>query len=326
MVAWGCKSTSNDIPANYQKLPAKESTSTHRSTKLLKHDRDKVDSTLIISALKELSSNEYEGRKTGQIGNHKAQAYLVDQFKAIGLLPLGKSYDQEFECTIDKKSASGKNLIGYIKGRKYPDSFIGISAHYDHEGIKKGKIYNGADDNASGIGGLLGIAKYFSTHPPQHSIVFMAFDAEESGLQGSYYFASHPTLNLKKLRALINMDMISRSPNHEIFASGTHHFPSLKPALDKVGQQNPHVIMQFGHDQRMKKRTDPHDWTNSSDHAPFFKKGIPYIYFGVEDHPDYHKPTDDFEKVELEFYLDVIDLIIDFSINLDQNFPKIPKK
>ncbi|MGB0523422.1 MAG: M28 family peptidase [Flammeovirgaceae bacterium] len=319
ILAFSCKSTSNEANLNTETTQQKK---IEKEAITQKHDRDKVDSTLVINALKTLSSDEFEGRKTGEAGNLKAQAFLIEQFKTLGLLPFGESYEQAFECVIDREDKIGKNIVGYIKGSKYPDSFIALAAHYDHEGIKNGLIYNGADDNASGVGGLLGAAAYYAKNQPLHSIVFLAFDAEERGLQGSYHFAKIPLFDLKNMRCLINMDMISRNPNRELYASGTYHFPALKPMIEKINQQNPHVLVQFGHDQPRKSKADPQDWTKSSDHAPFFKKGIPYIYFGVEDHSDYHKPTDDFEKINLEFYLDVVDFVIDIVGEFDQNLPR----
>ena len=325
LLTLGCKSSSNDTSVANLSTSSKERIA-ETPTPIFKHDRDKVDSLLIVGSLRVLSSDEYEGRKTGTAGNQKAQAYILNEFNKLKLLPLGNSFEQSFSCNVDKKIIKGKNLIAYIKGRQFPEQFIGISAHYDHEGIKKGKIYNGADDNASGIGGLLGLAAYFSKNPPMHSILLMAFDAEESDLQGSKYFVDHSLVKLHQIKCLINMDMISRNPEAEIYASGTAHFPFLKPMLEKVNQENPNIFLLFGHDKVRRSRNDLQDWTHSSDHYPFYEQGIPYIYFGVEDHPDYHKPSDIFEKINLEFYLDVVDFVIDTTEELDIGLPKVIEK
>src|SRR5690606_18370697 len=104
--------------------------------------------------------------------------------------------------------SSDLNVLGWIKGTENPDSFIVISAHYDHEGVKKGIIYNGADDNASGVSALFSFAEYFKSNPPKHSVILAAFDAEELGLRGSKYFVENPIVPLEKIRLNINLDMV----------------------------------------------------------------------------------------------------------------------
>lgn len=284
------------------------------------HDRDKVDSLLIVETVYELSSNAYEGRRVGTSGGTKSQTYISDIFTTLGLLPFGNSYEQPFSVALNSGVVQAKNIIGYIEGSKHPDSYIAISAHFDHLGIgSNGEIYNGAGDNASGVGGLVGIAKYFTQNPPEHSIIFLALDAEEVGFKGAYYFVNNPTIPLKNISYLLNLDMICRSYKKEIYASGTYHFPFLKPRAEKVNEANPHVKVKFGHDVPASFNTGVQDWTYSSDHTAFFQYGIPYIYFGVEDYREYHREDDEFRKINREFYLDVVDLLIDMTEELDQN-------
>lgn len=103
----------------------------------------------------------------------------INQFYALKVSPLDKNYGQSFLFSTKVKSYDVENILGFIKGSKFSDEYIVISAHYGHEGIKYGKIYNGADDNASGVGALFSFAEYFKTNPPKHSIILAAFDAEE---------------------------------------------------------------------------------------------------------------------------------------------------
>ena len=283
------------------------------------HDRDKVDSLLIIRTVKELSSNVYEGRKVGTAGGTKAQNYIANAYTDLGLLAFEGSYNQSFDVTLSSGTVAAKNIIGYIKGSKYPDKYLAVSAHFDHLGIIGGKIYNGAGDNASGIGGLLGIANYFSQNPPQHSILFLAFDAEEVGFRGAYHFVDNPTVPLTSITTLLNLDMISRSNIREIYASGTYHYPSLRPRVEKINKANSHVKVKFGHDVPSSMNPGLQDWTYSSDHTAFFQKGIPYIYFGVEDYPEYHQHNDEFQKINRVVYLEVVDLLIDMMEELDQD-------
>src|SRR5690606_5460658 len=136
--------------------------------------------------------DEFQGRESGTPGAEKARTYIQERFKSLGLQSFAPypDYLQSFDFTEKNgNTLSGKNIIGYIPG-KLKEALV-ISAHYDHIGIQNGKIYNGADDNASGISGLLHIAAYFSKNKPNFTLIFAAFDAEEKGLKGSKYFVDH---------------------------------------------------------------------------------------------------------------------------------------
>jgi hypothetical protein len=114
------------------------------------------------------------------------------------------------------------------------------------------------------------------------------------------------------------MDMISRSDKGELYASGTFQNPELKPILELAAAgQKPTLI--FGHDL---PNTGSDDWSKSSDHGAFLEKGIPHIYFGVEDHPDYHKPSDEFKNIQPEFYFDAVNLILKCILALDKELLK----
>jgi Zn-dependent M28 family amino/carboxypeptidase len=199
-------------------------------------------------------------------------------------------------------SLQGVNILGMIKGSKYPDSIIAVTAHYDHVGVQNGKIFYGADDNASGTAALLAMAQYFKKRPPAHSLLFIAFDAEEKGLLGSNYFVAHSTIPLQRVTMNLNMDMVSRNDNNEIYAAGTFHYPFLKKYVDSV-RATTSVNILFGHDDPAKGGHN--DWTSQSDHYAFHQQQIPFLYFGVEDHPDYHRPTDTYEKINKQFYYQV---------------------
>ena len=264
----------------------------------------------LISSLQLLSSQEMGGRYPGTVGHKRAREYIMAQYRQFGLQPVTDSFDQKFQFQSGRERLTGHNLIGRIKGES--DRIIVISAHYDHLGKRNGKIYFGADDNASGVAALLYIAQYFKLHQPKHTLVFAAFDAEESGLQGARYFVS--SLKPESVALNINMDMISRNDKNEIYVSGATHYPQLKPVLNRVNEQNNGVALKQGHD---KRNTGPEDWTYQSDHGEFHKAGIPFVYFGVEDHKDYHRHTDMFDKIDTSFYYSVVKLILDFTIEID---------
>lgn len=259
----------------------------------------------------ELSSDAYQGRKTGTRGGLKAAEYITTRFNTIGLLPYQNNFKHHFDVLLEKnKRIKGFNLIGFIPGRSKKN--ILISAHYDHLGIKNGQIYHGADDNASGVAGLLKIAGYFMQNQPEHTLVFACFDAEEMGLQGSKAFVKNPPFPLGHIQLNINLDMISRADKGELFACGTKHFPHLKK---HVQQKHAGIKILFGHDD---PASGKNDWTDQSDHYPFFLKHIPFIYFGVEDHADYHKPGDMFDKINKVYFKAAVNAILNTVIKLDK--------
>lgn len=270
------------------------------------------DESMLLQHIKALSSDAFEGRKTGTKGGEKAKKYIVNQFSAGHVLPLGKRYGQPFSFFHEGKHHNGVNVLGLIKGSLYPDKYIVISAHYDHEGIKNGQIYNGADDDASGVSALFSFAEYFKNNPPKHSVVLAAFDAEELGLQGSKYFVNHSIIPLKQIVVNLNMDMISRSDKNELFVVGTVYNETLKKVISNHKYSNK-INFLTGHDEGNWKD----NWTHASDHASFHQKKIPFLYFGVDDHEDYHKPTDDYENIQPEFYIEAVKVIISVFEKID---------
>jgi Zn-dependent M28 family amino/carboxypeptidase len=195
-----------------------------------------------------------------------------------------------------------------------------VSAHYDHLGVVNGARYPGADDNASGVAALLAVARYVHAHPLAHRVVFAAFDAEELGLEGAKAFVRAPPVPIASIALDVNFDMVSRNDRNEIYAAGTFQNPSLRPIVENVQQRSP-VSIRFGHDRPGTRGNDSDDWTLQSDHGVFHQAGVPFIYFGVEDHPDYHKPTDTADKINPKFFGDVVEMLVDFVVTADQRLP-----
>ena len=144
-------------------------------------------------------------------------------------------------------------------------------------GIRVGKIYDGADDNASGTSALFALASYFKKNRPDHSMIFVAFDAEEMGLQGARHFVGNLPVPKESILLNVNMDMLSRSDKGELYASGSFHYPQLRPSLERA-QKKSKVKLLLGHDDPKLGRDD---WTNQSDHEAFHTAKIPFVYFGV---------------------------------------------
>ena len=281
-----------------------------------------IDKAELLGHVRFLSSDELEGRRTGENGIRQARYYIIGVMDEAGVEKLDGRYTHSFKFTAgaQQQEFRGTNVMTYIKGTKNPDLYIVMSAHYDHLGTRDGVIYNGADDNASGVAVMLEAARYFAKNPPEHSIIFVAFDAEEMGLRGAREFVDNPPVPLDQIVLNINMDMVSRSVFNEIYAAGTHHYLYLKPILEKVKRPSG-IRLKFGHDSPDLK---PHDnWTLSSDHGPFHMKDIPFVYFGVEDHDGYHNPSDDFENITPDFFHKAAQLIVQSAIDLDANLGKI---
>lgn len=267
----------------------------------------------LLNDVEILSSDAYEGRKTGTKGAEMARTYIGKRFTDIGLLSFQqfKGYEQHFSFDKNGGTLNGKNMIGYIQGKT--DEVIVISAHYDHIGIIRNEIYNGADDNASGVAALLKFAEYFKANKPNHTLIFAAFDAEEMGMQGSKAFVTAPPVSLGKIKLNVNMDMISHNDKGELYACGTFKYPELKKYFITT---SPKIKVLFGHDD---PKTGSKDWTNQSDHSSFNDKNIPFLYFGVEDHKDYHQASDEYKNINKAFFTDAAAAILETINNIDKD-------
>ena len=275
-----------------------------------------------IDDIRTLSADDMQGRAPGTPGSEKARAYILSRFKEIGLAPIGATFEQPFEfAKRDGTKLQGINLVARIKGAK-PGKAMVVSAHYDHLGVRNGEIYNGADDNASGVAGLLAVAEAFKAKPPKHDVIFAVVDAEESGLRGAKAFAAAPPVPLETIALDVNFDMLSKNPKNELYVSGASPFPFLKPILVKVAT-TASVTLKLGHDTDADGKQN--NWTNQSDHYAFGEKGVPWVYFGVEDHPEYHKPTDDFATVPQDFFKRSVATVIQASLALERDLDEVAK-
>ncbi|MEX2532146.1 MAG: M28 family peptidase [Gemmatimonadota bacterium] len=279
---------------------------------------DRIDRERLLRHQSILAHDSMEGRKAGTPGNRRARSFLLLQVDRIGLDPVRGTRSQEFRFTgrRDGEAYEGLNIMGMIEGSEHPGRFIVVTAHYDHLGVSGDEIFNGADDNASGTAALLELAHYFRANPPAHSLVFVALDAEEQGLEGARTWVDAPPVPIESIALNVNLDMISRSEAGELYAAGTHHYPFLIPWIEAVAARAP-VTLLMGHDSPDLPPGD--DWTMASDHAPFHGAGIPFIYFGVEDHEGYHHPSDTFERTTPKFYGDAVETILEFLLLADRD-------
>ncbi|MBX0332497.1 M28 family peptidase [Pontibacter sp. HSC-14F20] len=277
-----------------------------------------LDSQVLLRDVQVLAADSMAGRLSGTEGNRMAQEYIEKRFNEIGLQAYNNNYRHTFR--LEGRSVvveEAINLIGFIPGKT--DKTIVLTAHYDHVGVRKGEIYNGADDNASGVGALLAAAAYFKKNKPYYTLIFAALDGEELGLQGANAFLENPPLALDLIQLNVNMDMLSLNDKGELYASGAYHYPAFLPLLQQVKPRQQARLL-TGHD---RPEQGKNDWTRQSDHYQFHKRQIPFIYFGVEDHPHYHKPTDVYENINPTFYPDAAALVIDFVKLLNKKRPSL---
>jgi hypothetical protein len=281
-----------------------------------------LDHVRMRQDLMTLCSPAFEGRRTGTEGGRKARAFVAERFREIGLEPIVPGYFQPFE--FDHRSVKAlfrrdrpfklrfgdaANVLGAVRGQSLPDRWIVLSAHFDHLGVRDGVMHPGADDNASGVSALLAVAEWLKRNPPAHSILFAAFDSEELGLRGAKAFVAAPPVPLDRIALDVNLDMIGRNDSNTIWVAGTHHTPRLRPIVEEAAR-GAGIDVKLGHDRPMYRTGMVEDWTQSSDHGPFHDHGIPFLYLGVEDHDDYHQPTDTPDRIPPAFHAAAADLVL----------------
>ncbi|TXI35324.1 MAG: M20/M25/M40 family metallo-hydrolase [Niabella sp.] len=251
-----------------------------------------------------LASDELEGRLTGSKGEEKAGQFIADEFKKIGLKPYnGNSYFQRFEYKIrlnphdstSVKDNHGTNVVGVLNNNSHKTIVIG--AHYDHLGRNEhhhstkpnsdGEIHNGADDNASGTAAVMELARMFSKNKTKEKVnyVFALFSGEEDGLIGSKHLAETLKNRFPNVVAMINMDMIGRlNKDKGLTVGGVGTSPDLSAIVQKNKPGGFNI-------------TEDSSGIGPSDHTSFYLKDIPVLFFFTGTHTDYHKPSDDEDKI-----------------------------
>jgi Zn-dependent M28 family amino/carboxypeptidase len=286
-------------------------------------DRERIEAERLLQELQILSHDSMEGRRTGEDGNLRARRYIeaqLDEMEAANprLVPptAGRVQGFRFAPRGGGAELEGQNFMVMVPGTTHPDQYIVVTAHYDHLGVRDGEVFNGADDNASGTAAILSLARWFGKNPLGVSLLFVAFDAEEMGLQGARAFVANPPVSLDQILLNVNLDMVSRSEVGELYAVGTYHYPFLTPVVDEAAGHSRLALLR-GHDSPDLPPGD--DWTMSSDHGPFHQVGVPFLYFGVEDHPGYHNPSDIFEDVTPAFFVEAVETVLDVLLLLDRD-------
>ena len=208
--------------------------------------------------------------------------------------------DVELDLTVDAEQEFfvSNNVVAVVNGSDpaLADEYVTVGAHLDHVGITDGEVFNGADDNASGCVAVLEAAEAVALHPPRRSVIFILYSAEEVGLFGSQYFVDFCPVPLEKIEANINLDMVGRSnpkpPGFEVIGSN-RICEEMKEAVIAANNKRVKAELDFSTDE-----SDPQDFFSRSDHFNFHKKGIPTVFLSSGEHPDYHTPKDDADRID----------------------------
>lgn len=293
-----------------------------------KTESSKFENLSIKDDVAYLADDQLEGRQTGTQGEKAAAEYIANRFEALGLQPKGTDgfyqtfsfkpkTDPHQEVIYQVKDGdstiTGINVLGFLDNGA--ENTVIIGAHYDHLGYgaegslyreKDKAIHNGADDNASGVAVLLDLAKKLRHQNKNNNYLFMAFSGEEMGLLGSNYFTKNPSIDLTTTNYMLNMDMVGRLKNDgtlAVYGLGTS--PILKQTVKANNDKFTIIENESG--------------VGPSDHTSFYNSDIPVLHFFTGQHQDYHKPSDDVERLNFEGMATISDYIFDIISDLDDN-------
>ncbi|MCC5920824.1 MAG: M20/M25/M40 family metallo-hydrolase [Cyclobacteriaceae bacterium] len=249
--------------------------------------------------VKILAADSLEGRGLGTKGHALAHEYLVGQFREIGLSTWFDNYTQDFAFKQSITWTAGKNIVGYVEGTdpKLKDEYIVIGGHYDHVGYEMGSdgkkvIYPGADDNASGTAMTIELARYFAKEEnrTKRSIIFILFDAEESGLIGANHFVKESPVPIDQIQLMFSLDMVGMlETNKGLVLKG---IGLLEGGADMASS------LAANHDIKLKSISS--NLERRTDTYPFGQAGIPsaHVFTGLVS--PYHKPEDKYDLLEYE--------------------------
>ena len=274
-----------------------------------------------------LASDELQGREAGFHGSRVTSEYIVSLLQWMGVSPLADSYFQPFDAYRKERQKKGRlevhpdsiaklkqevhqkltmrNVLGMIPGKNTKEYVI-VGAHFDHLGIDPvldgDQIYNGADDNASGVSAVLQIARAFlaSGQQPERNVIFAFWDGEEKGLLGSKYFVQTCPF-LSQIKGYLNFDMIGRNNKPQQPKQVVYFYTAAHPVFGDWLKED---IRKYG----LQLEPDYRAWENpigGSDNGSFAKVGIPIIWYHTDGHPDYHQPSDHTDRLNWEKMIEI---------------------
>ena len=274
-----------------------------------------------------LASDELQGREAGFHGSRVTSEYIVSLLQWMGVSPLADSYFQPFDAYRKERQKKGRlevhpdsiaklkqevhqkltmrNVLGMIPGKNTKEYVI-VGAHFDHLGIDPvldgDQIYNGADDNASGVSAVLQIARAFlaSGQQPERNVIVAFWDGEEKGLLGSKYFVQTCPF-LSQIKGYLNFDMIGRNNKPQQPKPGVYFYTAAHPGFGDWLKED---IRKYG----LQLEPDYRAWENpigGSDNGSFAKVGIPIIWYHTDGHPDYHQPSDHADRLNWDKVVEI---------------------
>lgn len=283
------------------------------------HAQHSPEPPRLLDDVRFLSDDNLQGRMTGSAGADSAAAYLARRFSQVGLQPAAGGWFQSFavrrEATGTRGPTGGaplgKNVIGILPGHDpvLRNQTVVLGAHYDHLGHggfgsldpdSTGVVHNGADDNASGAAALIQVAARLAASPPARTVVFIAFSGEEQGLLGSAHYVKQPIYPLADMLAMVNLDMVGRLRNGRLIVYGARSAKEFPALLDSLNWYAGFDLKAQG------------DGYGPSDHSSFYAAKRPVLHVFTDLHEDYHRTTDDWQKVNY----DGLKRVADFSLGL----------
>lgn len=273
----------------------------------------RADSTMLVGDVRYLASDALEGRGTGTAGNDSARAFIARRFATVGMTPIvlatgcardcRPQFSQPFVARSAAAAHAGRiaelptgNVVAMIPGRDpaLRGQVVVLGAHLDHLGRstfgaldpgQPNEIRNGADDNASGVATIIELARLLKANPPRRSVAIVAFSGEELGLLGSAWFVEHAPFALDSIQAMLNFDMVGRLRDDKLMVYGTATATEMAEIVAGANTAPAFKLVAIG------------DGTGPSDHASFYLKNMPVLHFFTDLHDDYHRSTDDADKI-----------------------------
>lgn len=291
-----------------------------------------IDTTLLRRHIGFLASDSLHGRGTSTTDEKRAAEYLATYFRSLRLSPKGDNgtFFQTFPLIKKNDVLPDSNRLAMNVAALLDNGAartIVIGAHYDHLGlgydgssldpVPKGKIHNGADDNASGVAGILELARLYATNTIKepYNFLFLCFSGEELGLLGSKHFSEYPTVPLETVHCMVNLDMIGRfdEAKKELIVGGVGTSPTFEPLVKSIAEHSFNNQFALALDS---------SGVGPSDHTSFYLKKVPVLFFFTGVHSDYHKPSDDTERINLSGEAKVLRYIVSIVDSL-QAAPKL---
>ena len=261
------------------------------------------DQGQLLDDIRILSSKEFEGRKTATHGAELSREYIKQRFSELNLTPWQDDFDVPFTYRFNFSDKQGINVIATIKAQNDTQRWRIITAHYDHLGKKGNKVFAGADDNASGVAAMLAIAEHWQQNGDKDiNLMIVATDAEEPGLFGSYALVEQLMASADmQIEMSLNLDMVGHpSRPNAIYIEGEKNLTEFSQLKTQLQDYNQLCIRQSR--SRMKNGSMVKiDWLRASDHYPFHKVGIPWLYLGVPTHKHYHTVNDTIDTLDIGF-------------------------